>query len=60
MAEAEARFDGQVVPRPPDWGGFRVIPREMEFWQGRPSRLHDRFRYTLRGDGSWLRERLSP
>ncbi len=60
VAEADARFDGQVVPRPPDWGGFRVIPREMEFWQGRPSRLHDRFRYTLRGDGSWLRERLSP
>lgn len=60
VAETDARFAGHDVPRPPHWSGFRVIPREVEFWQGRPSRLHDRFRYAERPDGSWLRERLSP
>jgi pyridoxamine 5'-phosphate oxidase len=59
VVEAGARFGDGPVPRPPHWGGYRVLPDEMEFWQGRPSRLHDRFRYTRR-DGSWLRERLSP
>lgn len=61
-AEAAERFEGSDVPRPPHWGGFRVIPREIEFWQGKPSRLHDRFRYTV--DESqptgWRIERLSP
>lgn len=47
------------VPRPPHWGGFLVRPESMEFWQGRPSRLHDRLRYRLEG-GKWLLERLSP
>ena len=60
--EAEERFEGVDVPRPPHWGGFRVLPREIEFWQGKPSRLHDRFRYTV--DASqptgWRVERLSP
>lgn len=61
-AEADARFEGIDVPRPQYWGGFRVIPREFEFWQGRPSRLHDRFRYTADGStsGTWRIERLSP
>ena len=47
------------VPRPPHWGGFLVIPDRIEFWQGRPSRLHDRIRYRL-SDGLWLKERLAP
>jgi pyridoxamine 5'-phosphate oxidase len=46
-------------PRPPHWGGFRLVPDRWEFWQGRPSRLHDRLRYRL-DDGAWIRERLAP
>jgi len=62
VAEAAARFATGPVPRPPTWGGYRLVPLELEFWQGRPSRLHDRFRYH-RPDpvGSvWRVERLSP
>lgn len=55
----EAQFVGQPVPRPPHWGGFRVRPDRVEFWQGRPSRLHDRIRYRKDGE-NWLIERLSP
>jgi len=51
---------GEVVPRPEWWGGYRVIPDEFEFWQGRPSRLHDRLRYLKRSDGPWQRDRLAP
>jgi len=47
-------------PRPPHWGGYRLVPDAYEFWQGRRSRLHDRLRYTLQPDGSWRRERLAP
>src|SRR5690606_25342416 len=47
------------VPRPPYWGGYRLVPDEVELWQGRPSRLHDRFRYR-RADDAWVLERLAP
>lgn len=60
LQELQLKYENQDVPRPPHWGGWRVIPREIEFWQGRPSRLHDRLRYALVGSGSWQIERLSP
>jgi len=55
----EQKFEGIDIPRPPHWGGYRVIPDYIEFWQGRPSRLHDRLAYVLK-DGVWVTERLSP
>ena len=59
-AEIEERFAGvDDVPLPPFWGGYRVVPTAIEFWQGRQDRLHDRVRYE-RGDGGWRRERLGP
>ncbi len=60
LEEVTRRFEGQEVPRPPHWGGYIVKPYSVEFWQGRPSRLHDRLRYLLQEQGSWLRERLAP
>lgn len=60
MAEVTARFEGADVPLPDWWGGFRVVPAQVELWQGRASRLHDRVRYTRRDDGGWSRVRLSP
>lgn len=59
IAEVEAQFAGEAVPRPPFWGGWRIGLVEVEFWQGRPSRLHDRIRYRP-ADGGWHRERLAP
>ena len=59
VAEADERFAGVEVPRPPNWGGFVVRPDTVEFWQGRRSRLHDRFRYA-REDAGWRIDRLSP
>ena len=51
---------GQEPARPPHWGGYRLVPDRWEFWQGRPSRLHDRIEYRLQGDGAWLIQRLAP
>lgn len=59
IRETEQRFAGTDVPRPPHWGGFVVTPHEVEFWQGRTSRLHDRLRY-YRTDSGWSIDRLSP
>ena len=58
--ELARQYTGQTVPLPPFWGGFRVTPRQFEFWQARESRLHDRFRYRLNESGIWIKERLSP
>ncbi len=60
LKEIEARFAAGDVPLPPYWGGFRVIPDAIEFWQGRENRLHDRIRYARQADGKWRVERLSP
>ncbi|MDH5246120.1 MAG: pyridoxamine 5'-phosphate oxidase [Betaproteobacteria bacterium] len=62
VAEA-ARIGAKFLldpPRPPHWGGYRLVPDTFEFWQGRRSRLHDRLRYALQADGAWLRQRLAP
>jgi pyridoxamine 5'-phosphate oxidase len=60
LAEVKARFGDGVIPLPPNWGGYRVVPETIEFWQGRTNRLHDRFRYARQRDRSWKIERLSP
>lgn len=60
-AEVAARYgEGEPVPRPPHWGGLRLVPDAVEFWQGRPDRLHDRLRFRRGGDGGWHLERLAP
>jgi pyridoxamine 5'-phosphate oxidase len=59
MREAEARFPGEV-PRPDGWGGYVLRPDSIEFWSGRPDRLHDRERFLLEPDGSWRGQRLAP
>ncbi|MBD2073219.1 pyridoxamine 5'-phosphate oxidase [Phormidium sp. FACHB-592] len=59
FAELKATYADETVPRPPHWGGYRVIPHQIEFWQGRTSRLHDRLRYRLE-EGNWHLERLAP
>ncbi len=60
LEELKEKYQDREVPRPSHWGGIRVIPAEIEFWQGRSSRLHDRLVYTRMEDGSWKIERLSP
>ena len=58
--ELAGKFAGGSVPLPDNWGGYRIDPVMIEFWQGRPSRLHDRIRFTRIERGNWRRERLSP
>ncbi|HUP46967.1 MAG TPA: pyridoxamine 5'-phosphate oxidase [Thermoanaerobaculia bacterium] len=60
FSELEAAYRDRDVPRPPHWGGYRIIPTWVEFWQGRADRLHDRFAYRLRDAKDWVIERLSP
>ena len=56
----QASFEGKEIPRPLHWGGYRVVPSKIEFWQGRSNRLHDRIQYTIQSNGSWVIERLAP
>lgn len=58
--QAKLNYVDKDIPRPPHWGGYRLVPNMFEFWQGCPSRLHDRIRYTLEKDGNWKIDRLSP
>lgn len=60
LKQLENIYEGKEIPRPTNWGGFLVRPVEIEFWQGRPNRLHDRIRYKLQDDYSWKMDRLAP
>lgn len=60
VAEHAEKYKEGMIPLPPDWGGYIIKPSEMEFWQGRSSRLHDRIQYTLHADGHWVKVRLAP
>ena len=60
IAVLEKKYPGNDIPRPPHWGGYRLLPVMVEFWQGRVSRLHDRIRYSRGEENNWLIERLSP
>lgn len=60
FSKARERFKNKPVERPPHWGGYVVMPQMMEFWQGRPGRLHDRIRYTLKNENQWIMQRLAP
>jgi len=60
LDEIKRKFMDGDIPLPSFWGGYRIVPKTIEFWQGRPNRLHDRIRYTLQNDGRWKIERLAP
>ena len=60
LKDFEEKFKGQEIPRPPHWGGYIVKPQTIEFWQGRPNRMHDRIRFTLQENFDWKIERLAP
>jgi pyridoxamine 5'-phosphate oxidase len=60
LAEMTERYAGGEIELPPHWGGYRIVPATIEFWQGRADRLHDRFQYLRQEDDSWTLERLAP
>jgi pyridoxamine 5'-phosphate oxidase len=60
LKKYEEKFKDAEIPRPLHWGGYLVLPEVIEFWQGRPNRLHDRIKYTLQKDFDWKIERLAP
>jgi pyridoxamine 5'-phosphate oxidase len=60
LEELTIQYENEPVVRPPHWGGYRLLPSSVEFWQGRPSRLHDRLKYTKGNEGFWKLDRLSP
>lgn len=60
LRSLEQKYRDQDIPRPPHWGGYRLVPSVIEFWQGRPSRLHDRLRYSRQDGDNWMIERLAP
>ncbi|MDQ3473210.1 MAG: pyridoxamine 5'-phosphate oxidase [Acidobacteriota bacterium] len=60
LQELEERHSDRTIERPAHWGGYRLVPERIEFWKGRPGRLHDRLLYELQADGSWKRSRLAP
>ena len=60
LDEMKRKFQSGKIPLPDFWGGYRIVPEKVEFWQGRPSRLHDRFLYTRQDNSQWLIERLAP
>lgn len=60
LNELIEQYRDQLIPTPPYWGGYRLVPHTFEFWHGRPNRLHDRLTYTRQTDGSWVIQRLSP
>ncbi len=60
LSEMETEFKGKPIPRPKHWGGYIIKPKSIEFWQGRPNRMHDRIRFTLQKDFNWKIERLNP
>ena len=59
-AKLEAEYADQVIPLPDSWGGYKIVPDRIEFWQGRSNRLHDRIVYELQNDGQWRQFRVSP
>ena len=58
--ELKLKFQNKTIPLPSFWGGYRIVPKQFEFWQGRSNRLHDRFVYALNDDNKWSLDRLSP
>ena len=60
LKELEKQYENKEIPRPKHWGGYIIKPKSIEFWQGRPNRMHDRIRYTIQEDYGWKKERLAP